>query len=302
MWAWIGVFLSASFAASLPAAVAPTYAQARGVRHHRRRRDRLRRAPAFSPIVSAAPRSPSSRWRSAAAARPASASCIGGRRGRSSPSASSGASPSSPTRRSSPRRSPSWPIPARVGTMLTLQTALGFTLTLVTIYLLPRWVDAIGWRYAFVPLVDRPRGRRVGDGAAAGAARVAAARRRAPLTAESSVWKRARRGRSIRHARGVRCRERRTVVPLTVRRGGAYDPRRRRARRWRRSQARAQREGGAYGLSPRRPSARSLQLPRAVPVLDRRGPRLRHLRHHRRLALRQGHRSTASTSPATRSR
>jgi MFS family permease len=46
--------------------------------------------------------------------------------------------------------------PARVGTMLTLQTALGFTLTLVTIYLLPRWVDAIGWRYAFVPLSIGP--------------------------------------------------------------------------------------------------------------------------------------------------
>jgi len=46
--------------------------------------------------------------------------------------------------------------PARVGTMLTLQTALGFTLTLATIYLLPVWVDAIGWRYAFVPLSIGP--------------------------------------------------------------------------------------------------------------------------------------------------
>ena len=46
--------------------------------------------------------------------------------------------------------------PARVGTMLTLQTALGFTLTLATIYLLPQWVDAIGWRYAFVPLALGP--------------------------------------------------------------------------------------------------------------------------------------------------
>ena len=42
--------------------------------------------------------------------------------------------------------------PSRVGTMLTLQTALGFTLTLATIYLVPHWVDAVGWRYAFVPL------------------------------------------------------------------------------------------------------------------------------------------------------
>ncbi len=46
--------------------------------------------------------------------------------------------------------------PARVGTMLTLQTALGFTLTLVTIHLLPHWVEAMGWRYAFVPLAIGP--------------------------------------------------------------------------------------------------------------------------------------------------
>lgn len=44
----------------------------------------------------------------------------------------------------------------RVGTMLTVQTALGFTLTLVTIHLLPHWVDAMGWRYAFVPLSTGP--------------------------------------------------------------------------------------------------------------------------------------------------
>ena len=46
--------------------------------------------------------------------------------------------------------------PARVGTMLTVQTALGFTLTLVTIHLLPYFVDAVGWRYAFVPLAIGP--------------------------------------------------------------------------------------------------------------------------------------------------
>src|SRR6202007_3392730 len=45
---------------------------------------------------------------------------------------------------------------AWVGTMLTLQTALGFTLTLVTIHLMPHWVDAMGWRYAFVPLSIGP--------------------------------------------------------------------------------------------------------------------------------------------------
>ena len=46
--------------------------------------------------------------------------------------------------------------PARVGTMLTLQTAMGFTLTLVTIYAVPHWVDTMGWRYAFVPLSIGP--------------------------------------------------------------------------------------------------------------------------------------------------
>jgi MFS family permease len=46
--------------------------------------------------------------------------------------------------------------PARIGTMLTVQTALGFTLTLVTIHLMPHFVAAMGWRYAFVPLAIGP--------------------------------------------------------------------------------------------------------------------------------------------------
>jgi MFS family permease len=46
--------------------------------------------------------------------------------------------------------------PARVGTMLTVQTALGFTLTLVTIHLMPYLIDALGWRYAFLPLAIGP--------------------------------------------------------------------------------------------------------------------------------------------------
>jgi MFS family permease len=46
--------------------------------------------------------------------------------------------------------------PARVGTMLTLQTALGFTLTLITIHLMPYWVHALGWHAAFVPLALGP--------------------------------------------------------------------------------------------------------------------------------------------------
>jgi MFS family permease len=44
----------------------------------------------------------------------------------------------------------------RVGTMLTVQTALGFTLTLATIHLMPYLVDAVGWRYAFMPLAIGP--------------------------------------------------------------------------------------------------------------------------------------------------
>jgi MFS family permease len=46
--------------------------------------------------------------------------------------------------------------PTRVGTMLTFQTALGFTLTLTTIHLMPYWVEALGWRYAFAPLAIGP--------------------------------------------------------------------------------------------------------------------------------------------------
>ena len=38
--------------------------------------------------------------------------------------------------------------PEHVGTMLTIQTCAGFTLTLVSIHLLPVVVDAIGWRLA----------------------------------------------------------------------------------------------------------------------------------------------------------
>jgi len=43
-----------------------------------------------------------------------------------------------------------------VGTMLTLQTALGFTLTLLTIHLMPYLIAALGWRHAFVPLAIGP--------------------------------------------------------------------------------------------------------------------------------------------------
>jgi MFS family permease len=39
-----------------------------------------------------------------------------------------------------------------VGTMLTVQTSIGFLLTLVTIHLLPVLVERVGWRYAFASL------------------------------------------------------------------------------------------------------------------------------------------------------
>jgi len=42
--------------------------------------------------------------------------------------------------------------PSLVGTMLTIQTSIGFLLTLATIHLLPRMVDAVGWKYAFAIL------------------------------------------------------------------------------------------------------------------------------------------------------
>jgi hypothetical protein len=36
-----------------------------------------------------------------------------------------------------------------VGTMLTIQTSMGFLLTLLTIHLIPRIVESVGWTYAF---------------------------------------------------------------------------------------------------------------------------------------------------------
>ena len=45
-----------------------------------------------------------------------------------------------------------------VGTALTLQTSLGFLLTMVTIQLIPEIVEAIGWRWAFAALAAGPAG------------------------------------------------------------------------------------------------------------------------------------------------
>ncbi|MBT3305912.1 MAG: MFS transporter [Alphaproteobacteria bacterium] len=46
--------------------------------------------------------------------------------------------------------------PERIGTMLTVQTSMGFLLTLITIHLMPLAVEALGWRYAFWVLVPGP--------------------------------------------------------------------------------------------------------------------------------------------------
>ena len=43
-----------------------------------------------------------------------------------------------------------------VGTALTLQTSLGFLLTLVTIQLVPEFVDRVGWQWAFPVLALGP--------------------------------------------------------------------------------------------------------------------------------------------------
>ena len=46
--------------------------------------------------------------------------------------------------------------PDTVGTMLTMQTCLGFLLTLVTIHAMPYVVAAVGWRYGFMVLALGP--------------------------------------------------------------------------------------------------------------------------------------------------
>jgi MFS family permease len=46
--------------------------------------------------------------------------------------------------------------PERAGTLLTLQTAMGFALTALVIQLLPLWIDFAGWTYAFIPLAIGP--------------------------------------------------------------------------------------------------------------------------------------------------
>jgi len=43
-----------------------------------------------------------------------------------------------------------------VGTAITLQTSLGFLLTIVTIRLVPLWADWWGWERAYMPLAIGP--------------------------------------------------------------------------------------------------------------------------------------------------
>jgi MFS family permease len=46
--------------------------------------------------------------------------------------------------------------PQYIGTALTIQTCLGFLLTTISIILIPRFVDLVGWRFAFVILAPGP--------------------------------------------------------------------------------------------------------------------------------------------------
>jgi MFS family permease len=46
--------------------------------------------------------------------------------------------------------------PRYIGTALTMQTCLGFLLTAISIELIPRFVDLVGWRFAFVVLAPGP--------------------------------------------------------------------------------------------------------------------------------------------------
>ena len=46
--------------------------------------------------------------------------------------------------------------PGTQGTMLTTQNATGFAVALVSVQLLPVWVDSVGWDWAFTPLVLGP--------------------------------------------------------------------------------------------------------------------------------------------------
>src|SRR5262249_43410947 len=46
--------------------------------------------------------------------------------------------------------------PRYIGTALTIQTCLGFLLTTISIELIPRVLNVVGWQYAFVILAPGP--------------------------------------------------------------------------------------------------------------------------------------------------
>ena len=46
--------------------------------------------------------------------------------------------------------------PNNIGTMLTIQTSIGFMIILATTHLVPYLVDTFGWYYAFAPLAAGP--------------------------------------------------------------------------------------------------------------------------------------------------
>jgi MFS family permease len=155
MWTWIGVFLDASFALTLPAATAPTAAKlaafvtvgsgAIGCVGAGFLADRLGRttltivAMAVSGSCAAA-----IGWLYGGPTWALMAVCVVWGISIVADSAQFSASIAELSDK------------AYVGTMLTLQTALGFTLTLATIHLMPYWVDTMGWRHAFVPLAIGP--------------------------------------------------------------------------------------------------------------------------------------------------
>ncbi|CAG0998341.1 hypothetical protein BURK1_02684 [Burkholderiales bacterium] len=155
MWAWIGVFLHASFALTLSADVAPTYAKlaafatiasgAIGCVGAGFLADRLGRTT-LTIVAMAISGSCAAAVGMLFGGSPAAlvAVCVVWGISIVADSAQFSASIAELADR------------ARVGTMLTLQTALGFTLTLATIHLMPPLVEALTWRYAFVPLAIGP--------------------------------------------------------------------------------------------------------------------------------------------------
>ena len=46
--------------------------------------------------------------------------------------------------------------PSNIGTMLTIQTSIGFMITLATIHIIPHLVEMVGWEWAFAPLAAGP--------------------------------------------------------------------------------------------------------------------------------------------------